>query len=449
MKRKIQNIVDKILTESLQQKADEMVNKIKSEMQESGWEGDEKTTLNPPKPKTPTKPGKPKEGTPYEPKHNPKPKAVNKIEELDIENMSDDEIYNAYCQKFGCDDNEEESEFDMDDQVTLDDFDSEEMDMDDEEEGFDWKYRQGRPNFSETETEEGNAFTGALSKAKEDGDSEFEVDGKKYNVRENKKDIKEKLYGKQNKLDKNKNGKIDDEDFKILKKSVKLSESEMIDLIEKLVVEEKEKSNIKKTMAKGEEVYGKAHKESGKENEDYIKSVTKKLKDYLKDGSKGEYETNPKIFPKGNGDLGKMDKKAYTPSNNAEEYIENFARINGMEDLDYDEIHPIDDWLTKNIEGSSVTGNNPEWANTGKSDTNKRLNDKRKKGLVKQLKRQAYNKSEQPVVSDSAGESQEKAKKSVNKIFKAMESEHERKERLIVEEISKMNRLLNYNQKTQ
>jgi len=416
MRRKIENIVDRILTESLQEKADEMVKKIKSEMQEE--------------------------------------------EELPIEDMSDDEIYNAYCQKFGCDDTEKESEFDMDGEVTSDDFDTEEMDMDmdDEEEGFDWEYRQGNPNYRKSnfdeEVEEGNAFTGALAKAKEKGNDEFEVDGKKYNVRENKKNLKEKLHGKQKNLDKNKNNKIDAEDFKMLRKSskkesVKLSESEMIDLIEKLVIEEKEKSNIKKTTAKGEEVYSKAHKESGKENEEYIKSVTKKLKDYLKDGSKGSYETNPNFFPKGNGELGKMGKKAYVPSKAAEEYIENFARMNGMEDLDYDEIHPVDDWISKNIEGSSETGNNPEWANTGKSETNKRLNDRRKKSLVRQLKRQAYNKAEQPVISDTAGESSEKSKSSVNKIFKAVESEEERKDRLVTEEINKMNRLLNYNKKTQ
>ncbi len=336
-----------------------------------------------------------------------------------------------------------------------------EMDTDNEEEDFEWKYRHGKSNFGEAETdeemEEGNAFTAALSKAKEEGDDEFEVGGKKFPVKEAKKNLKEKLHGGQKNLDKNKNGKIDAEDFKLLKKSkkkgeskesVKLKESEMIDLIEKLVKEEKEKSNIKKLSAKGEEVYGKAHKESGKENEDYIKSVTKKLKDYLKDGSKGEYETNPKIFPKGNGELGEMSKKAYKASEAAEEYIENFSRMNGMEDLDYDEIHPVDDWITKNIEGSSITGNNPEWANTGETDVNKRLNNRRKKGLVRQLKRQAYNKVEQPIVSDSAGE--EKGSKSqVNKIFKAMESTEERKDRLIKEEIEKMNRLLNYKDKTQ
>jgi hypothetical protein len=41
-----------------------------------------------------------------------------------------------------------------------------------------------RRDMGEQETEEGNAFTGALAKAKEDGESSFNVDGKKYSVKE-------------------------------------------------------------------------------------------------------------------------------------------------------------------------------------------------------------------------------------------------------------------------
>lgn len=451
---KIESLVNKILNESLQEKADEMVNKIKTEMGEE--------------------------------------------EELDIENMSDDEIYDAYCQRFGCDDVETEKEFDLDGEVNMDDFDSEEIDVEDEEGGgddddssFDWKYRHGKSNFDEVETdeemEEGNKFTGALADARKKKLPSFDVDGETFQT-ESKKNLKEKLVGKQKNLDKNKNGKIDSEDFKLLQKSkkkskdkveeysekdefpvdekpkkkkiknikkssdtVKLSEREMIDLIEKLVLEEKEKSNIKKLSAKGEEVYEKAHKESGKENEDYIKSVTKKLKEYLKDGSKGEYETNPKIFPKGNGQLGKMDKKAFVPSDDEMEYIETFSRMNGMDDLHYDELHPNDEWLSKNIEGSSMTGNNPEWANTEETDFNKRLNKRRKKGLVDQLKMQAYNKAEQPITTktQSKRHSSPGSKDKVDNMFKAMESTDKRSERLLKEEIEKMSRIVNYNKKTQ
>lgn len=297
--------------------------------------------MNPPKPKTPIKPGKPKEGTPYEPKHNPKPKAMDDVEELDIESMSDDEIYDAYCQKFGCDDMNSDNEIDIsDDEI---DFDDNEIEIDSEdEENPSWEYRHGRPNFSESDSlseskkkkEVKEKLHGKQNKLDKNKNGKIDAEDFKLLNKKNKekKEVKEKLVGNQNKLDKNKNGKIDSEDFKLLRKkkqtseSVKLSENEMIDLIERLVMEEKEKSNIKKITAKGEEVYGKAHKESGKENEDYIKSVTKKLKEYLKDGSKGEYETNPDFFPKGNGELGKMDKKAYIPSKNAEEYIENFAK---------------------------------------------------------------------------------------------------------------------------
>jgi hypothetical protein len=38
------------------------------------------------------------------------------------------------------------------------------------------------------------------------------------------------------------------------------------------------------------------------------------MKDYLKDGSKGDYDMNPKTFPKGNGELEKMKKMAFEVS---------------------------------------------------------------------------------------------------------------------------------------
>ena len=76
-----------------------------------------------------------------------------------------------------------------------------------------------------------------------------------------------------------------------------------------------------------------------KENEDAIKAVTKKMKEYLKDGSKGDYDMNPKMFPKGNGELEKMKKKAYTMSDAGKEFIDDFMSP-GMENLDYDQIEP-------------------------------------------------------------------------------------------------------------
>jgi hypothetical protein len=166
------------------------------------------------------------------------------------------------------------------------------------------------------------------------------------------------------------------------------------------------------------------------------------MKDYLKDGSKGEYDMNPKIFPKGNGELEKMDKKAYIPSGAVEEYIDNLTAA-GKENLVYDEIHPNEEWVTDNIEGSSRTGNNPEWANTGESNVNKKRNKIRKDNILGKIKQKAYNKSPQPIVSDKSG--QDKG----DKLMAKLESTTDKKQKQINEEFDRMKSLIGYNRKTQ
>ena len=336
-----------------------------------------------------------------------------------------------------------------------------------------------------------------------------------------RKDVNEKLHGGQKRLDKNHNGRIDAEDFKMLrkesdekfiqkatnkmekkgtegkfgswckrnglasedgevtkecidkamksdnpdvvkmanfaknikgfkgadhkkKKSVKLSESEMIDLIEKIIKEEEEKvkSNIKVGTTKGLEKYKQVHDKDGKENKDALEATAKKMKEYLKDGSKGEYETNPKIFPKGNGEIEKMKKKAYVPSGAVEEYTDNLTAA-ALENIDYDDIKPNEEWVSANIEGSSKTGNNPEWANTGESDVNKKRNKIRKDNMLAKIKRKAYNKSPQPVVNDTAGEDEG------DKIMTKLESIDEKQKQKINEEFGRMKTLMGYTQKTQ
>ena len=261
--------------------------------------------------------------------------------------------------------------------------------------------------------------------------------------------MNEKLVGNQKRIDKNKNNKIDAEDFKMLRKesktSLKLSESEMIDLIEKIVLEEKEKieSNIKNlTEPKGLSTYKKAVKASGKENDDYIKSVGKKMKEYLKDGSKGEYETNPKHFPKNNGQIEKMKKMAYEVSKDGEEFLDNYMRP-GMENLDYDEIQPNEDWMKDTIEGSARTGNNPEWANAEETDLGKKINKKRKENKYAKAKRAAYNKSPQPVVSDKPGQESGKG------LDIKLESTEPKTSVKLNEEFEKMKSLISYDRKTQ
>jgi len=320
--------------------------------------------------------------------------------------------------------------------------------------------RQGK----KSETDEGNAFTGALSKARKSGDDNFEVGGKKFETKEGKKtDNSFKRYcgGEITKpcIDRaSKSGSPSlvkkanlAEPKKKIKESYQLTESEMVSMIEKIVLERKnkevkdsaEKNNIKGMggSPRGLEVYKKAHNGSGKENDEYIKLVTKKMKEYLKDGSKGDYDMNPKIFPKGNGELEKMKKTAYEVSEDGEEFIDDYLRP-GMETLDYDEMHPNEEWMDNNIEGSSKTGNNPEWANTGESDVNKKINKTRKKGAYNKVKRAAYNKSPQPVISDKPGQESGKG------IHIKIES-FDKKQKQINEEFDRIKSLMGYNQKTQ
>jgi hypothetical protein len=269
--------------------------------------------------------------------------------------------------------------------------------------------------MEEQETQEGNAFSGALAKAKKEGKDSFEVDGKKYSVKE----------------------------------SYRLTESEMIRLIEKIVKDQKnkivkdpaEKNNIKGMggSPRGLEVYKKAHNGSGKENNDYIKDVTKKMKDYLKDGSKGEYEMNPKIFPVGNGELEKMDKKAFQMTDDLEDFNYEIAGLNLPTP---DAIEFNEDWMEKLYKGDSTTGNAPG-GNALESKTNDRFNKLRKKNTLKKLKDQSYNRVPQPVFNEKSGTEKGKG------VNIKLESIEDKKTKQINEEFERMKSLMGYNQKTQ
>jgi hypothetical protein len=248
--------------------------------------------------------------------------------------------------------------------------------------------------------------------------------------------------------------------LKSLKESdntLKLTEEEMINLLESIVIEEKEKQelevkvkkttdklkdNISKKYVSGMSKLQKSLDSSKKEEDDYISSVTKKMKEYLKDGSKGGYEMNPKHFPKGNGELEKMSKKAYVASGAIEDYIDNFTAA-GLENLDYDEIHPDEDWVTDNVEGASRTGNNPEWANAVETPNNKKRNKIRKDNLLAKIKRKAYNKAPQPIFKDKAGENEG------DKIMTKLESIDEKKKQKINEDFTRIMDLMSYKKNTQ
>ena len=344
----------------------------------------------------------------------------------------------------------------------------------------------------EQETEEGNAFSGALAKAKEDGKDTFEVDGKTYHVKESvkkeekwiqKTDMKKgalrkklgvpegekipksKLKSLKSELMKKGEGdkKLSDSDSKLLKQvnlaltlkdikesknTVQLTEDELIDLIESIVLEQKKEEKIKDNITKktpyGLAITEKNLEQSKKISDENTKEVSKKMKEYTEQGSNEVFEMNPKHFPKNNGQLKKMAKKAYTPSKAVEEYLENLA-YPGLQNLDYDEIKPNDEWLEKNLVGSPETGNDNSWANAEDTGIGKKFNKIRKDNLYSKEKKRSYNRVTQPV--DEAGEGE--GEKSLDRMFNQLESKDDKKSKVINEEIDRMKQMFIYKQKTQ
>jgi hypothetical protein len=137
-----------------------------------------------------------------------------------------------------------------------------------------------------------------------------------------------------------------------------------------------------------------------------------------------------------------MEKKAYEVSDDGNEFIDDYLRP-GMQTLDYDEMHPNEDWMDDNIEGSSKTGNNKEWANSEETDINKNINKTRKKGAYNKAKRAAYNKAPQPIISDKPGQETGKGLKLNN------ESVDHKSQIKLTEEFNRMKLLMGYKQKTQ
>jgi hypothetical protein len=366
-------------------------------------------------------------------------------------------------------------------------------------------------DMGEQETEEGNAFSGALADAKKDGKDSFEVDGKKYQVREaeekwiQKTDMKKgalhkklgvpegdkipvsKLKSLKKELMKKGEGdkKLSAADSKLLKQvnlaltlksvkeslkpSLKLTENELIDMIEQIVLEQKvkdksEKENISKKSPEGLKKTEKVLGQNKKENDDYAKDVVKKMKDYMKDmvsGGKG-YDENPDDFPQSNYDMEKEhNEKKYHPSDAVEEYIEAFA-YPGMTNLVYDEIKPDDEMIEKQIKGDSKNGNavtdkdGEALGNVSKRST--KVGDRFKKNFDDNLygaeqRNGSYKRQPQPV--DIAGDKKQAGglKKSstqkAQKIMNQLESTEDKKSKVITEEMEKMKNLITYNRKTQ
>jgi hypothetical protein len=309
-----------------------------------------------------------------------------------------------------------------------------------------YKKRYGKPfrvrtprDMGEAETEEGNEFTEKLMMARKDGDKTMKVGGKTLPVKETRKT------------------------------SLKLTEDELIDMIEQIVLEQSvkdkdEKSNISNKSPEGLKKTDKVLGLNKKENDDYAKEVVKKMTEYMKDMVSGDggYDENPDDFPQSNYDMEKDHKeKKYHPSDAVEEYIEAFA-YPGMTNLVYDEIKPDDEMIEKQMKGDSKNGN----AVTDKdgkalgnvSKRSEKVGERFKKNFDENLygaeqQNVSYKRQSQPV--DVAGENKQSGglKKGstakAQKIMNQLESKEDKKSKIISEEMEKMKNLIGYNRKTQ
>lgn len=282
-------------------------------------------------------------------------------------------------------------------------------------EDYDMSELMSKIKVKEMEQKEGNAFSGALAKAKESGADSFEVGGKKFDVEEEE----EACEGCSSKMgdDELGEGGMCEKCGKELcecgsgmyesKKSVRLTESELVKLISGMVNE----------AVPGLTAFQKAHKESGSQNNEALSDVEKRIKDYLTfDGN-----DNPE-FPGHN--KGEVEARQAT-DDESDEIADN--RGGGLEDLDYD-VEPSDKFkerLEMSLKGDSKMGNGQKDAgNVIPSD----LGDK----MIKKVKRKKEAKEEAPMyVKDPA------PIKNVNESV------------VISEEVKRMKEMFAYNKKTQ
>jgi hypothetical protein len=196
------------------------------------------------------------------------------------------------------------------------------------------------------------------------------------------------------------------------KKVLRLSETEMVNIIKKIV----------KESVPGIEVTKKAQSQSKKDNEDNAKEVAQKITK----ATNFSGNDNPE-FPK---PIGKGEKVARKNTPEQEEEIED-NRGGGLEDLTYD-MEPsqqFKDRVKKSLSGDVTTGNSQEYANVIKSDLGKQIADKVERKQKARKEMTMYNKDVQPV---------KMVKESTTNFKNVLE-----------EEIKKMKNIAGYDKKTQ
>jgi len=285
-------------------------------------------------------------------------------------------------------------------------------------------------DFEKEENTEGNAFSGALNKARKSGEDDFEVDGKKFKVKE----------------------------------SILYTESDLLDLIENLVIEEKD--TFKKSEPKGYKEYERVHNADKKENDNYLKSVAKKMTDYLKGSSDSEskYEMKEtKKFPTENGGMKKGIRKKYTPSDAVDDYVDAFS-YPGQTNLRFNDIKPNSKNIEKYLKGDRTTGNaqvdddGNALGNVVPSDVGEKFFKNFEENLYGHEQADAsYKRYSQPV--DFAGEDTEKGslkskkgkgKKTAQTVLDNIDESVEPKKIVkLNEEFGRMQELMGYSRKTQ
>jgi hypothetical protein len=430
--KRLNNIVEKVLNEALNEKSADMVSKIMNKVETNEKLHGKQSKLDVAKPK-----GKITAAD---------FKKLRDMNEVTFGDTEDDEVepYGDFKTEKPKIHDMKEGKYAKDKAAAFIDYLKKSMENSDERDNF-----EGRPSkvvgvysdidkqrMEEEDAMEGNAFTGALAKAKEDGKDTFEVEGKKYSVKEGKASAKVSKS----------------------KKTIKMTESEVIDLIEKIVMEQK--SNIKKNSSSVEPDFNKVSSKNKEFNTDHLKAVEKKMKDYLKTGSEGKYEMNPESFPVGNGEMKETPKKAYKPSDAVEEYVDAFA-YPGQTNLVYDEIKPNDEWIEANLKGSSKTGNaqvdeeGNALGNVVPSKTGDKFYKNYKDNLYGAEQMNAsYKRYPQPV--DQAGEGTEdgalalkKGAAKAQKVLNQLESKENKTEKVLSEEFERMKKIISYNKRTQ
>jgi len=289
----------------------------------------------------------------------------------------------------------------------------------------------------EGETDESKEFAYAAMMAKKKGKKTFELDGETF-------DVKESYMRKKSK------SKVNE--------SILFTETDLIDFIEKIVNEDKK---FRKSEPKGYKEYERVHRADKKENENYLKSVAKKMTDYLKNmsdkSSKYEMKETQK-FPTENG--GK--RKKYTPSEAVDDYIDAFNYGSGQTGLRFDEIKPVDENIEKYLKGDSTTGNaqvdkdGNALGNVVPSKVGDKFYNMYKDNLFGQEQAEAsYKRQPQPV--DQAGEHTERGslktkrgkKTSQSVLNKLEENVNEKETKKLNEEFDRIQDLIGYNRKTQ